>query len=116
MNYLAPVGAAAPSYYSPFGEGWSENFFGGFLFTCGLTNIGLKSAEGWETEKEHGCISNSPARHVNFDFTSGGMAVAVSGTMYEGMLGGANLQLKRTVEVSYGINQIIVTDTVRNSS
>ena len=116
LNYLTPGGIVAPAYYSPFGEGWSESFFGGFLYTCGLTNIGLKGDEGWETEKEHGCITNSPARHVNIDCSKDGMSVAVSGVMHEGMLGGANLQLERKIEMAYGSNQITVTDTVRNNS
>lgn len=114
LNYLAPVGAVAPSYYSPFGEGWSESFFGGFLYTCGLTNIGLKSSEGWETEKEHGCITNSPAKHVNILPGPDGMSVTISGTMHEGMLGGANLSLTREISMAYGSNVITVTDTVRN--
>ena len=114
FNYLTANGITAPAYYNPFGEGWSDGFFGGFLFTCGLTNIGLKGDEGWETEKEHGCISNSPARHVNLTYGEDGMSVAISGTMHEGILGGANLLLTRTVELSYGENTIRVTDTVKN--
>ena len=114
LNYLTANGITAPAYYNPFGEGWSDGFFGGFLFTCGLTNIGIKGDEGWETEKEHGCISNSPARHVNLDYSSDGMSVTISGTMHEGILGGANLLLTRKIQLCYGDNTIRMTDTVRN--
>lgn len=116
LNYLTPNGITAPAYYNPFGEGWSDGFFGGFLFTCGLTNTGIKEPGVWETEKEHGCISNSPARHVNLEFTGDGMGVVISGTMHEGILGGANMLLKRKVELRYGENTIRVTDTVCNES
>ena len=116
LNYLTPNGITAPAYYSPFGEGWSDGFFGGFLFTCGLTNIGIKGDEGWETEKEHGCISNSPARHVNLEYSPDGMEVTISGTMHEGILGGANLLLTRKIHLRYGDNTIRMTDTVRNES
>ena len=114
LNYLTANGIAAPAYYNPFGEGWSDGFYGGFLFTCGLTNIGLKGSEGWETEKEHGCIANSPARHVNLDYGEDGMSVVISGTMHEGILGGANLLLTRKVELRYGENTIRITDSVKN--
>lgn len=116
LNYLTANGITAPAYYNPFGEGWSDGFFGGFLFTCGLTNTGIKEPGVWETEKEHGCISNSPARHVNLEYSEDGLGVTISGTMHEGILGGANLLLTRKIELRYGENTIRVTDTVRNES
>ena len=61
LNYLTANGITAPAYYSPFGEGWSDGFFGGFLFTCGLTNIGSSCVDQGEKLGCHGRISSIPA-------------------------------------------------------
>ncbi len=65
LNYITSNGLAHPAYYEVTGEGWSEAFSGGFLYTCGLSNTGLRSGTEWDAQKEHGCIANRPAERVN---------------------------------------------------
>ena len=40
LNYIAPCGIVAPSYYDARGTEWLRSFFVGFLTTCGLQHIG----------------------------------------------------------------------------
>ena len=115
LNYISPAGQAHPSYYNPFGEGWSEVFPAGFLFTCGLSHTGIKD-EDWEGSKEHGAIGNRPAEHLNIlEYeTENGPGVLLEGTMREAMLAGRNLSLHRKIRVEYGKDEIEIEDTVKN--
>lgn len=116
MNYITPNGVVHPSYYSPFGEGWSEAFAGGLLYTCGLGNIGLREDGDWLRQKEHGCIANTPAQNFSVKLTEqpDGPVAELCGTMHEGMLGGVCLSLTRTIRVAYLKNEIEILDTVKN--
>ena len=116
LNYITPNGIVHPSYYSCYGEGWSEAFAGGLLYTCGLSNTGLRESTDWESRKEHGCIANTPAEQFAVGITESddGPAVTLCGVMREGMLAGVNLSLTRTIRMRYLCNEIEITDTVRN--
>ena len=116
LNYITPNGIVHPSYYSCYGEGWSEAFAGGLLYTCGLSNTGLRESLDWESQKEHGCIANTPAEQFSAEIeeTADGPAAVLRGVMREGMLAGVDLRLTRTIRVEYLRNVIEVTDTVRN--
>ena len=116
VNFITCNGLSHPAYYNAFGEGWSEAFSGGFLYTCGLSNTGLRSMADWDAQKEHGGIANRPAEHLNIieSETKDGPCVEIVGTMKEGMLSGANLTLTRSIRVSYRRDVVEVTDVVRN--
>ena len=116
LNYITPNGIVHPSYYSCYGEGWSEAFAGGLLYTCGLSNTGLRESLDWESQKEHGCIANTPAEQFSAEIeeTADGPAAVLRGVMREGMLAGVDLRLTRIIRVEYLRNVIEVTDTVRN--
>lgn len=116
INYISPNGLVHPSYYSCFGEGWSEAFSGGLLYTCGLTHAGPKEELDWLTQKEHGSIANTPAQNFSIDIqeTPQGPQAVLRGTMHEGMLAGANLTLTRTIRMQYRSDQIEIEDCVKN--
>jgi len=116
INYVTCSGLSHPAYYEVTGEGWSEAFSGGFLYTCGLSNTGLRSGTDWDAQKEHGCIANRPAERLNILETESeeGPAVELHGTMKEGMLAGTNLSLTRSLRVSYRKNIVEITDVVKN--
>lgn len=116
LNYVTCNALSHPAYYEITGEGWSEAFSGGFLYTCGLSNTGLRSGTDWDTQKEHGCIANRPAEHLNIveTETEHGPAVELVGTMKEGMLAGTNLSLTRHIRVSYQKDEVEIIDVVRN--
>ena len=116
LNYITPNGIVHPSYYNCFGEGWSEAFAGGLLYTCGLSNTGLREDTDWLTQKEHGCIANTPAEQfaVRITESGDGPAAELSGVMREGMLAGIRLKMVRTIRVSYLRDEIEVVDMVSN--
>lgn len=117
LSYLAPNGISHPAYYSPFGEGWSEAYYGGFLYTCGLSHVGIKDeSAGWTGQKEHGCAANLPAENVVCDLTEdeNGPVLTLRARMREAMLCGPNLVLDRTVRIRWKSDEITLDDTVRN--
>lgn len=116
LNYITCNGLSHPAFYEVSGEGWSEAFSGGFLYTCGLSNTGLRSGTDWDTQKEHGGIANRPAEYLNIleGETEDGPCVELIGTMKEGMLAGANLSLTRSIRVSYRKDIVEITDVVAN--
>lgn len=116
VNYVTCNSISHPAYYEVTGEGWSEAFSGGFLYTCGLSNTGLRSGTDWDTQKEHGCIANRPAEHLNLleTETDDGPAIELISTMKEGMLAGTNLTLTRSIRVSYRQDVVEITDVVKN--
>ena len=116
LNYITCNGISHPAYYEVSGEGWSEAFSGGFLYTCGLTNTGLRSGTDWDTQKEHGGIANRPAEHINLleGEDENGPYVEIVGTMREGMLSGSNLSLTRRIRVCYRSDTVEITDVVKN--
>lgn len=116
LNYITPNGIVHPSYYSCFGEGWSEAFAGGLLYTCGLSHAGVREELDWQSRKEHGCIANAPAEQFSIRVCEEpeGPAAELCGVMREGMLGGVNLSLTRRIRICYLRDEIEVTDTVCN--
>lgn len=118
LSYLAPNGISHPSYYSPFGEGWSESYYGGFLYTCGLAHVGIKDDDSWSGQKEHGCAANLPAENVCMELSedANGPVLTLRARMREAMLCGPNLVLDRVMRIQYQQDSIEVEDTVRNQS
>ncbi|MEA4831838.1 MAG: aldose 1-epimerase family protein [Oscillospiraceae bacterium] len=93
LNYITPVGIAAPQYYDASGAGWLRNFFGGFLTSCGLRNIGSPDSYGGESFGLHGRLSNIPAEQLSYSRDGGG--VRLSGVMTEACAFGEAFTLRR---------------------
>ena len=117
MNYLAPCGIVAPSYYDAQGTRWLRNFFVGQLTTCGLQHFGnpMMMPNG-ENLGLHGRIANTPAENVKFERGVNGEnpTLILEGTMREARIFGENLTLHRKLEFEYENDSIVLTDTVTN--
>lgn len=117
LNYLAPCGIVAPSYYDAQGTRWLRNFFVGMLTTCGLQHFGnpMVTADGEELGL-HGRIANTPAENVKYERGVCGETptLTLEGTMREARIFGENLTLHRKLEFAYETDSIVLTDTVTN--
>ena len=116
LNFLTPNGIVAPQYYNCRGSDWLNCFFGGFLTTCGLNNIGSECEDNGELLPLHGKISNTPAENVTVSniLENGFPVVLVRGTIKSAALFGGNLSLNRTVKVKFGSNEIELNDVIQN--
>jgi hypothetical protein len=115
-SYLSKTGIVSPEYYNENGIGFLRNFFGGFLTTCGLRNVGSPCEDNGESFGLHGRISNTPAEEVcaATGWENGIPVMTLSGKMREARLFGENLVLHRKISCRYGENKIYIQNKVGN--
>ena len=112
VSYTSETGIVHPAYYDKDGFGWLRSFGGGFLATCGLSQVG----EPCEGHGLHGRIDNIPAEQVYWRrWWEGDVLWAeVSGIMYEVSHQGEYLSLRRSIRVCHDQKKLWVEDTVQN--
>lgn len=115
-SYLNKTGIVGPQYYEEQGEGWLRSFFGGFLTTCGLRNVGIPCEDMGESFGLHGRISNTPAEEVStsVDWEDEVPVLTISGKMKEARMFGEHLILKRKITCRFGENKIYIENAVEN--
>jgi hypothetical protein len=117
FSYLSSTGVVAPEYFTEDGKGFLRSFCGGFLTTCGLTNVGSACVDNGEELGVHGRIANIPAEEVyaGVDYTQGSPVMRVSGRVHEARFFGENLTLEREISVRYDENLVHIKDTMENN-
>ena len=112
VSYTSETGIVHPSYYNKEGFEWLRSFGGGFLATCGLTQVG----EPCEGHGLHGRIDNIPAQQVSWRryWEGDTLWAELSGLMYEACHQGEYLSLRRTVRLNHREKKLWVSDTVEN--
>lgn len=112
ISYTSETGIVHPAYYEKEGFGWLRSFGGGFLATCGLSQVG----EPCDGHGLHGRIDNTPAQEVSWRrwWEDGVLWAEVSGTVYEACHQGEYLRLRRTVRLCHNEKKLWVADTVEN--
>lgn len=115
-SYLNKTGIVSPAYYEKDGDGFLRNFFGGFLTTCGLRNVGVPCEDEGELFPQHGRISNIPAEEVSVatEWVDGVPVITVSGKIKEARMFGENLVLTRKITCRFGENKIHIQNAVEN--
>ncbi|MDR0831795.1 MAG: aldose 1-epimerase family protein [Bacillales bacterium] len=90
-----------------------NTFDGGFLYTCGLDNIGSPS----KTFIQHGSISSIPSENVLIERVerNNKYYVSISGEMKYTSLFGSKLILKRKITLAYLSDELRIEDTVENA-
>lgn len=106
----------SPVYYESRGLEFLRTFYGGFLMTCGLGNIGAPCIDNNEELGEHGRISNLAAQNVWYDGEWAGdeYILWVQGKLREARVAGDKLQLTRKISLNMSDPTIVVEDTVEN--
>ena len=112
ISYTSETGIVHPAYYEKDGFGWLRSFGGGFLATCGLSQVG----EPCEAHGLHGRIDNTPAQGVSCRrwWEKDVLWAELSGTMYEACHQGENLCLHRSIRLRHDQKKLWVEDTVQN--
>ncbi|MDR1369632.1 MAG: aldose 1-epimerase family protein [Dysgonamonadaceae bacterium] len=114
-SYLSKTGVTAPAYNGN-GTNFSRTFYGGFLTTCGLRNVGDACEEHGECFGTHGRISNLPAEEIraSVDWVDDIPEITVSGKIRESSFFGENILLERKISCRYGDNRIRISNTIEN--
>ena len=106
----------SPIFYESRGLEFLRTFYGGFLLTCGLGNIGAPSIDAGEELGEHGRISNTAAENVWYDgeWKNDEYCLWIQGKLRESRVAGDKLQLTRKISLSMSSLKISIEDTVEN--
>lgn len=112
VSFTSETGIVHPAYYDKEGFGWLRSFGGGFLVTCGLTQVG----EPCRGHGLHGRIDHIPAEEVSWHrwWEGDTLWAQVSGVMYEACHQGEYLRLHRTIRLNHREKKLWVEDTVQN--
>ena len=97
-----------------FGQTWLQQFNGGLLTTCGLSNVGPPETDEITGEQRdlHGRYSRLRANDVSISRAD--QTVALKGTVSEQRLFGERLRLQRTYTLSESQPSIQINDVVTN--
>ncbi len=116
IGYLSATGITHPAYYEPEDYGWLRSFYGGFLTTCGLEQVGDPCRRGPEHYGLHGRISNCPAEQVctGIQRKDGYVTGVVSGVVRQAKQQGEAYLLRRTYEFRSDRACFTFTDEIEN--
>jgi hypothetical protein len=116
LSWVSSVREAHPSYYEAEGPGWMRTYGGGLFVTGGLRHFGNTFDYEDQQIGVHGRASNLPARAVGYrtDWHGDDYVLELSGEVWQGMLYGESLVLRRSISTRLGSSAIRLTDTVTN--
>ena len=116
FSWLSPCGPKAPEHLEHGDLAWLRNWPGGLLTGTGLQNVGSPCDYNGEHHTLHGRLSNLPAGDVSIQHIHDdqGHHIEISGTVCDAAVFGINLELKRTIRCTAGLNEIQIQDTITN--
>ena len=66
ISFMSGAGAVHPAYTDPAGMGWLDTWPGGFMTTCGLTQVGSPCVDEGEELGLHGRVASIPSEKVSW--------------------------------------------------
>jgi len=116
-SYLSKTGIVSPNFYAEDDKSFLRNFYGGFLTTCGLRNVGSSCMDEGDFFGLHGRISNTPAEELcsHVEWIDDTPVLTLSGKVQESAFFGENLILHRKIMCRYGENKIHIQNTIENA-
>lgn len=111
-GFFSRSGYVHPAYYDGVGKGSEKNFTGGFLATCGLSNVGPPNIDGGEELPLHGTIGNLPAEHIFWDMDEEN--IIIKAIVPHGGFLAPKLTLTRIITCSTRENTFTISDTIKN--
>lgn len=117
FGYISKSGIRHPSYFTENKDrGFLDNFFGGFLTTSGLNNIGAASESAGVSYGTHGTISNTPVEHytLNQYWEEDALWFEISAVVRFSRFYAEDMQLIRTIRTRLGSSEFILQDEIEN--
>lgn len=112
ISYLTPNGYVSSKYYDDKKDGFLKSFSGGFLTTCGLTQVGEVNVYNNKELPLHGTYSNIPcynARHYHDE-----QNIYVELEILDETIFSHKLKMERKIIISLEKNEFIIKDKVIN--
>lgn len=116
VSYISKNGLVSPRLTETNAYNFLNSFGAGFLYTCGIDNIGTPVKE--KGLIQHGSISYIPAENVKVDYFTEGdtFGVKVTGDMKYTALFGHKLILRREIVLEYNSDDLVINDKVINDA
>lgn len=116
VSFLSKTGVVSPYLFSGREYEWLRSFTGGFLTTCGFTQVGDPCRYEGREHGLHGLASNLPAEDVcaSADWQDDRYVMRISGKVRQAAVLSEHLVLRRTLETAMGEDRLSVRDTVTN--
>jgi len=116
INWNSVSKETSPFYYDSRDFEWLRTFYGGFLTTCGLLNIGNPCTDNGEELGLHGRISNSPFEKVSIEekWVDDDFVITVQGKTTDAVFKGNKLEMSRKITTYMFYPKIIIEDNITN--
>lgn len=116
ISYISKNSLVSPKLTETVPYSFLNSFDGGFLYTCGLDNIGAPAEKNGRMLPQHGSISYIPAENVRVETyeANGEYGVTLKGTMKFTALFGQKLVMNRSITLKYMCDEIELRDTIVN--
>lgn len=116
ISFISKTGIVSPFLQDNRRDEWLRSFTGGFLTTCGLSQVGDPCIYGKEEYGLHGLYSGIPAEDVNVvsDWQGDYYIMTVSGKVRQAKVQFEDLLLNRTIKAQLGMDALYIKDVVRN--
>lgn len=114
LGFLAKPGLVSPQFCSSASGEFVHCFQAGMLYTCGLDNVGGHISTDDGELPTHGRLGISPCEDVNTIIDWDNEIIVITGSIYQSMLFGSNLVLKRCITIPIFGNEIRIDDSIEN--
>ncbi|MGN1040416.1 MAG: aldose 1-epimerase family protein [Candidatus Fimimonas sp.] len=116
VSYVSKNGLVSPALAETNVYGFLNSFDAGFMYTCGLDNIGAPTEKNGRVLPQHGSISYVPAENVRVETLEkdGEYYLSLKGTMYFTALFGQKLAMRREIQIKYLGSEVTVRDEITN--
>lgn len=116
ISFISKTGIVSPYFYNDRSYEWLRSFGGGFLTTCGLTQVGEPCSFEGQEYGLHGQYSNIPADKVSVfsDWCDDKYVIEISGEVRQAKVQFENLVLKRKIRTLLGVDELTVEDVIIN--
>jgi hypothetical protein len=116
MDFISKPGISAAEHFNPCSQEFPRLFHAGFLYTCGMLNVGPPCVDDGSELSQHGRLGQTPADKVcvRADWEGDEYVIGISGEIREGVVFRENLVMKRELTTRFGSKTIRIRDTVEN--
>lgn len=116
LGFQSKAGIHAPWLTDEVGMSYRRNLGAGFLYTAGLSNVGMYCNDTNEYHYAHGALKNTPAQMVSCStrWVGDECTLTVEGDVYESAFFGRNLLVHRSISTCLGSKSFRIHDTIEN--
>jgi len=116
LSFVTKAALSSPWIVEEQGMAYRNNLGAGFLYTAGLSNVGLGCEDKGFYHNTHGNVKNLPAENVCSETLWNGddCKLRIAGDIRDAAFFGRNLLLHREITANVGEKRLFIDDTIEN--